>query len=187
MLTYKTNMGAQMKFQKEEAPFNEYGGGGGGGAPHQDFYYLVINGEGQTTSSEEIQNFYRTGINSQSNDIFVFVDVGTDNRLRDDLDKLPGGAELYESIVRQAPVFITTPMRIPMLTDLAKVHLHPITSYETDLDFIYKKFRHTGWRVRTAATMKQVNAYLQLKPSFFGIGLNLNEMLADLIRQLEQN
>jgi hypothetical protein len=41
-------------------------------------------------------------------------------------------------------------------------------------------------RLQAIEFLKRVNAYLQLKPNVLGLGINLNEVLADLIKGLEQ-
>ena len=90
-----------------------YGGGGSVhvGKPH---FYLIVK-SGDEAHSESIQKFFRMGVNTSSNYIFVFIDIRGERRLERDLKQLNGGARLYGEIAAAAPAFLITDGPIPKL------------------------------------------------------------------------
>jgi hypothetical protein len=62
-----------------------------------------------------------------------------------------------------------------------------ITNYDRDIDAIYKHMGLNSQTTRMVAIrfLKKVNQYTHLKPNFAGIGINLNEIVEDLLRRLE--
>jgi hypothetical protein len=162
---------------------DDVGGGSSTSLYDSNHYYLVIKGDA-ALNQETTQHFYRTGLNAQDG-VFVFVDIGSDSRLHDLLAKVKGGPELYSRIEREAPVFLATDMNIGGITDAEDIELRRITDYQSDLEYIYDGLANEDWRDRTVNVLKQVNDYAQLKPSLFGIGINLNKLISDLIKRLE--
>jgi hypothetical protein len=156
-----------------------------GGGPGISFYYLIIKGDAAVNVEQE-QHFYRTAL-TEKNDWFIFIDIGCDFSLRDHLAKLPGGPELYSTIEQQAPIVLSAPRPIIDMQDVATIKVRQITDYYADLEYIYKRLSDIGSRSNVIESIKRFNSYAQLKPSLFGIGININEMLSDVIKRWENN
>jgi hypothetical protein len=133
--------------------------------------------------------FLETGVNTGSNYLFVFMDVASDERLRNDLKRLTGNDFLFDEIVAKAPVFLASDVALPNVRDASSINVYPIKDYEQDIKILYEKMGINSLSTRRAAIafLKRVNRYLHLKPNIVGVGLNLNEFFSDLIEKLEAN
>jgi len=163
-----------------------YGGGGSVhvGKPH---FYLIVK-SGDEAHSESIQKFFRMGVNTSSNYIFVFIDIRGERRLERDLKQLNGGARLYGEIAAAAPAFLITDGPIPKLESVKAAELYPISDYDKDVDHIYRRMglHSKAKRMTTIAFLRRVNRHLSLKPSIGGFGVNLNEAITDLLDRMER-
>ena len=176
------------------APMNDYGGGSYSPEPTtrpKRHFYLIVNGAEPTTAvdGQAVDSFFRAGVNSQSDYIFVFVDIASDHRLRNDLAKTEAGTALYERIASNSPAFLVCEGPIQKVTDLAGVLVSPIADYDTDVTLLYRQMGFDKPASRRAAIsfLKRINRYLHLKPSIMGLGANLNEMIADLLARMERD
>jgi hypothetical protein len=167
-----------------------YGGGGGVSPVLKNYFYLIIRGDvAQTISDEDIKSFFNTAVKTGEDHVFIFLDISHDQRLGIDLRKLTGGAELYNRIENSAPVFLISRQRIPDLTEIKAIEVLPITDYAKDIDAIYEKIgMHSRTiRLQAIAFLKRLNEYAHLRPNIFGIGINLNEPIKDMIARLERS
>src|SRR5262249_30560967 len=139
-------------------------------------------------SNDHVGKFFRTGVSTGSEYVFVFVDISTDHRLRGDLQRLPKGDILFGEIEDKAPAFLVSPLAIPKLSSAESIEVFPIKSYETDINVIYDKMGIHSSSTRKSAVrfLRRINGYLNLKPSIFGLGANLNEVISDLLDKIEQ-
>jgi hypothetical protein len=171
----------------EEMPMVDLGGIGGGPGIEL-LIYLVIKGKDQTVSNDEIQSFFKTGLNSHSGFGLCFIDIASDLRLSDYLSKIKDGDKLYAQLEKSAPAFVVTTQSLLYLSTIDAVEVIPISDYATDVNKIYERMGLTSLsrRLQAIEFLKKVNGYLQLKPNVFGLGFNLNDVLADLIKRLEQ-
>jgi hypothetical protein len=159
------------------------------GTSDSSYYYLVISTDKATISEDDLQNFYRVGVNTDDLHVFMVVDLATDHRLRDDLLSIPGGAKLYERLENFVPAFLFSKTRITRsMMDASDIELVPISEeFRAEIDRIYVKVGLAPSAARSAIlrALKAVNAYVNLKPGLFGIGVNLNQAISDLIARLE--
>ena len=154
----------------------------------QRFFYLVVDGsaEGEVKRQDK-QSFFRSGVNTDSDFVFVFIDIAVDDRLRQYLSAKKGGDSLFKEIQKKKPVFLISGKSLLSKTEVEDVELLQIKHYDRDIDAIY---RHMGMHSRTTRMaavrfLKKVNKYLHLKPNVFGLGVNINEIIEDLLRRLE--
>jgi hypothetical protein len=162
--------------------------GGAGGSDGKKYFYLVIGGLGShSLADEHISSFFRTGVNTGSEFVFVFIDIASDARLREDLRKITGNDLLFEDIAAKAPAFLATDNLIPELESAHGIHVYQIKDYENDIKVIYERMGINSLSTRRAAIsfLRKVNRYLHLKPNIMGIGANLNDLISDLINALE--
>jgi hypothetical protein len=155
---------------------------------NQRFFYLVVDGSGAgDVNQQDIQSFFRSGMNTGSDFVFVFIDIAVDDRLRQYLSAKKGGVSLYNEIQKKRPVFLISTKSLLNKTDVIDVELVAITNYDRDIDAIYKHMGLNSQTTRMVAIrfLKKVNQYTHLKPNFAGIGINLNEIVEDLLRRLE--
>ena len=174
---------------------------GGGGAPPTSqwprYFYLVVksSNKNQTLDPIDIQKFFRTGVNTDENYRFSLVDIASDQRLKQDMLKMEGGASLYERLEAQLPAFIISFFGVPQIAGIPQMtvasfeRIYPIRDYDCDVQVIYDQMGLEPPSARKAAIdfMKKVNRYFQLKPSIFGIGANVNDIISDLIERLERS
>jgi len=180
-----------MIVRKPEGPFHapdDYGGGGRGGTGVNYFYLVINNAAASDVGGQEIQSFYKTAVNTDGNHIFVMIDISSDQRLAKDLAKVSGGPELYAQIEANASVFLLSPKRIPDLGTIAAVEMVPIKNYEKDIDVIYAKMGLNSATTRASAIafLRWLNDSFHLKPNIMGLGVNLNQMISDLLARLER-
>jgi hypothetical protein len=168
-----------------------YGGGGWGSAANKRFFYLVVNGNigNETVGLKQQQAFFRSGTNSGPDYVYIFIDIGTDNRLGIDLSKRSGGAALYKEIEEQCPLFLITDRPIHQLKDITNIKRHRIDVYDDDVSVLYKEMgiSELTARKRFVRFLRRANRYANLKPNMLGLGVNVNEILADMIDKLEQS
>jgi hypothetical protein len=152
------------------------------------FYLIILTDRDSAVKQDDIQSFFRTGTNTNSDYVFVFVDLAGDDRLRQYLSGKPGGADLYQQIEHEAPVFLIADKSLTNKKDVGDVRLFPIRDYERDAAILYQEMGFESPSTRRAAIrfLKQVNPYFQLKPNISGIGINLNDMIADFLEWLER-
>jgi hypothetical protein len=164
--------------------------GGWGGASGQDFFYLIVNGRKTPhLSDSDVKSFFRTGVNTSSDFIFVFVDISSDRRLASDLERIEGGAEFYRKIEKMAPVFLITHVSIRHIANAKTIQLLPVRNYDKDVSAIYDRMGVHSPSTRKSAILflKRVNKYLNLKPNLFGVGANFNDMISDLLDRMERS
>jgi hypothetical protein len=161
------------------------GGGGRDGKRH--FYLVVLGDESNSLTDEHIRSFFRSGVNTGSDYVFIFMDIASDERLHKDLRRLTGNDLLFDDIVAKTPAFLTSDDPIPKLRSAHAIGVYPIKDYEKDIKVLYDKMGiHSLSTRRTAISfLRRVNRYLHLKPNIMGLGANLNELIADLIDLLE--
>ncbi len=155
----------------------------------QRFFYLVVKTDRQSAvNQDDIQSFFRAGANTNSDYIFVFVDLTGDDRLCRYLSAKPGGSDLYRQIEQEAPVFLISDKSLTNKKDVSDVRLVKIKDYDGDAAIIYHEMGFDSSDTRRAAIrfLKRVNRYFQLRPGIFGFGLNFNEMISDLLERLER-
>jgi hypothetical protein len=164
-------------------------GGSYGAANNKRFFYLVVNGnageEKETLNNQ--QAFFRSGINSGPDYVFIFIDIGSDARLARDLCKRTGGDALYKQIEEKCPLFLITYRPIEHIGDVAAISVRPIKFYEDEVSVLYDEMgiKDLGARKRFVKFLRRVNRYANLKPNIFGIGANVNEIITDLIDKLD--
>jgi hypothetical protein len=165
---------------------DDYGGGAHGSSGSM-YFYLII--DGQSLASDDVDRYFKTAVNAGDDHIFVFMDISTDNRLAQDLTRLPKGAEFFMDIKQKAPVFLVSTKRIPEVTDIKAIEMFPISSYEQDVDIIYSKMNMHSRTTRMKAIefLERFNACLIIKPSIGGVGLNKNEVFSILIARLKHS
>ena len=68
------------------------------------------------------------------------------------------------------------------------VQVLPINNYKPDFGVLFMEMAMAPASAQrsTIAGLKRANAYIQFRPSIFGIGINLNEMIKDFIAALEK-
>jgi hypothetical protein len=169
----------------------DYSGAGGPKTPAGYYFYLVVRSDERERSldPDDIQKFFRTGVNAGRDYAFTMVDIMTDHRLGEDVLKMENGPAFYEKLDASTPAFLITRFPLHRLKDADDITLHPVTDYEKDVNIIYKEMGlpPVDTRRRTINFLRKVNSYLNLKPSIFGFGANLNEVIADLIKRLERD
>jgi hypothetical protein len=173
------------RFEKLEQ-VHDFGGGGGGGSSTTitRYYYLVINGPATTLKDEDVQDFFRKGVETPD-EAFVFVNIASDARLEHRLNALPNGPELFAKIKEQAPVFITTKVRIPELTDVSGVEVRQIKNYAEDAVYMSRALIQVNKENKTVERLRTFNKIAHLKPNLFGVGFNLNELIEEIIKKME--
>lgn len=165
----------------------------GGGTTYTDaelYFYLVFNKVPDDPATQEGYNeFYRKGSATSERFIFVVIDLSEDKRLQTNLEKTAEGARFYREIVDQAPVLAIGTRPLADVENIENVVLLPITDYKksaAEIDTRITELAHPVKR-KTLEFLKRTNDYLQLKPSFMGIGVNLNQVITDLIRRIESS
>jgi hypothetical protein len=170
---------------------HDYGGGGGGvGAAVRFFYLVVKSGEPEgALDPTDVQSFFRSGVNTDESYAFTFIDINSDARLKDDLLKIENGPEFYQRLEASVPAFLITYVPISKLFNASVIKLYPISDYQKDAEVIYEHMGMNTPSVRQAAItfLRKLNSYSHLKPNVLGIGLNLNEVIADLLTRLEHS
>jgi hypothetical protein len=154
----------------------------------QRYFYLIVKGNSDDAlDSSDVQSFFRTGINTGSDYVFVFVDIANDDRLLKYVAGKQGGADFYQEIETKAPLFLIAEKPISNVQNLKEPRIHKISNYDHDLRLIYNEmgFDSPTTRVASIRFLKRVNRYLHLKPNLFGLGFNLNDMIADILNRME--
>src|SRR5215813_1864798 len=109
---------------------HDYGGGGGGWgtSPNQLFFYLVVKSGQQDAAldPEDIQKFFRSGVNANEGYSFTLVDIATDCRLRDDVLKMENGPAFYERLDGTVPAFLITYAPMPKILSADVIKLYPV-------------------------------------------------------------
>lgn len=168
----------------------DYGGRGVNSEGDKRFFYLVVNGDAglESVGSVDQQAFFRSGINSGQDYVFIFIDIASDKRLANDLMKRSGGQEFYWRIEQVCPTFLITQKLIKEIRNLELIELYPIKDYTKDVSILYEKMglHQPGTRKRFIKFLRRLNAYGHLKPNIFGLGFNANEIIDDLIDKLER-
>jgi hypothetical protein len=152
-------------------------------------FYLVVNGRGaEQLQSTDIHDWFSFGASTSSDFIFVFIDIAFDLRLKKDLQTHKGGKELYRTIKERCPVFLYSVTSIPNLKSLASLEILPANDYQRDVGIIYSKIgrARNATRLNAIKFLKKANGYISLKPSIFGVGANLNQIIGDLLDRLER-
>ena len=153
------------------------------------FFYLVTDsGKNKLLSADETQPFFRVGSKTDSKWVFVFVDIAQDHRLREDMETIDGGTRFFrEEIKFKAPVLLitTAPLRS---CSIDKIQTVAFDRFEQAMDRIYAEMGVHAPTTRKAVIrfLKQVNRYGHLKPNIFGMGVNFNEIISDLIENWEE-
>ena len=90
--------------------------------------------------------------------------------------------------ITQAPVLIITHQRIQTLDAAEEIIIHPIRNYDEDSKLIYVHMNlPTPDTAKTFLRfLRRINKYSQLKPNLLGFGLNINDIISDLIDHLER-
>jgi hypothetical protein len=154
------------------------------------FYFIVKDvATGNAVQQKDVQSFFRTGVNTGSDYLFTFVDIGSDERLSKYLAPKPGGDALYKDIEAKAPVFLVSDRAIKNVDDVRTITVHPIKNYTRDVQLIYNQmgFESPTTRLTAIRFLKRVNKYLHLKLNMFGLGVNLNDMISDLLDRMESH
>ncbi|WP_439397268.1 hypothetical protein ACRQ5Q_09190 [Bradyrhizobium sp. PMVTL-01] len=163
----------------------------GGGTTYTEaelYFYLVFNKIPDDPATQEGYNeFYKKGSATSERFIFVVIDLSADKRLQTNLDKTPEGAKFYRKIVDQAPLLAIGTRPLADAENIGNVVLLPITDYKKSAAEIESRIAELAHPVKrkTLDFLKRTNDYLQLKPSFMGIGVNLNQIITDLIKRIE--
>jgi hypothetical protein len=161
----------------------DFGGASGAAAR---FFYLAVNGVSSQVSDTDIKSFFRTGVNTSSDYIFIFVDISSDHRLRNDLLRLKGGDEVYARLLKNS-AFLISKTRVANIEDIKDIEVIELQNYDDDMDHIYKLMGIHSKSTRAAFIrfLRRVNRYAHLKPNVFGLGANLNDVISDMIEYLE--
>jgi len=177
-------MERKLSYRKEE--IEDYGGGGRPGKVGANYFYLVVSGKDKTVSVDDIQKFFKKGASLDDKSIFVFVDIASDERMRKDLESRPDGPALFDRIESKAPVLLISETRL-VEADPDEVELFPISDFDKGMENIARRIGSlsAGKKQGTLRFLKRLNAYVVLKPTFWGMGFNLNEVLSDVIGRLE--
>jgi hypothetical protein len=159
--------------------------GGGHGTPAR-FFYLAVNGASPQISDTDIKSFFRTGVNTSSDYVFVFVDISSDHRLRDDLLELKGGDEVYARLLKNS-AFLISKTRMADINDIKDIEVIELRDYDSDMDRIYKMMgiHSKSTRMAFIRFLRRINRYAHLKPNLLGLGANLNEIISDMIDYME--
>lgn len=157
-----------------------------GAASHQNHYYLVVNGPSDAVTDDDVQRFFRTGIDAKD-DYFVLVNISSDTRLEAILTPLIAGPALWSRIKKEAPVVLMSRGRIPSLTSVRDITVYPIKNYKEDAATILGSISDPSERSKIIELLKQFNKIVQLKPALFGVGLNFNAVIDGMIERLEKN
>jgi len=153
------------------------------------FFYLVVDSNQPNVgiTSGDLQGFFEAGVNTSSDYVFIFVDIANDDRLRHILSAFQDGEEFYRRVKENTPYFLIMSRIMQEVTDLYEVRGQAIRNYSEDVSLIYEEMGLSSPSTRKAAIsfLRRVNRYCSLKPSFFGIGVNINDVITDLIDRLE--
>jgi hypothetical protein len=149
---------------------------------------LIIRSDQRGLSDEDINSFYKTGVNTSAAHIFIFYDIARDPRLRNDLRVRHGDNKLYTKIKESIPAFVFCSKRIQDVSDASGVEILAIKNYATDVDYIHKKIGLASASTRGAIlrALKTINSYSGIRPGMLGITINVNQMISDLIDWLEK-
>jgi len=155
----------------------------------QRYFYLIVRGptDGNALTRDDVQSFFRSGANTGSDFIFVFVDIASDDRLQKVLSAKKGGDVFYERIESKAPLFLITDRAIKNVENLHTVKLTRITNYEKDVAVLFKEmgFEDADTRKSAIRFLKRVNRYIKAEPTIFGFGIKFNEIISDLLIRME--
>ena len=117
----------------------DFGGGGNPNSPKQ-FFYLVANWKDPGNfSHKDMQNFFSLGAGTDSEFVFVFIDISTDGRLEKELLKHEGGPAFYEKLKTSAPAFVWSKIAIPNLLNISELEMFPIVDYSKDVEAIHDR------------------------------------------------
>jgi hypothetical protein len=159
-------------------------GGCGSDTPSR-YFYLIVKSQSPdaTINQDDIQKFVGSAVDSQRGYFFSLLDIATDQRLKDDLLRMTNGAAFFDQLLASVPAFLITYDAIPILKSADKIELYPISNYNNDVQIIYEHMGFARPAVRRGAIvmLEGLNKYIQLKPNIFGLGVNLNEVISDLI------
>jgi hypothetical protein len=169
-------------YRKED--IEDYSGGGGRGGVGTAYFYLVVNGKDKTVSVDHIQGFFKKGASLDEKSVFVFVDIATDKRMQQDLKARPGGLALYHETQSKAPVLLISSARL-VNVDLETVELFPIKDFSKEMENIARRVGSLPPEKKSGALrfLKRLNEYVLLRPNVFGLGVDLNKVLSDVIER----
>lgn len=166
----------------------DYGEGGGGGY-YPNYFYLIVNGEPDgTVPKEDAQAFFKLGSQTGSEHAFVFVDIGSDSRLINDLRRFNGGAKYVDDLRAACPALVMTEGPIQKLGHIPISAPVRITDFKQTLESIYDRMGVPSSKTKTTAIefLDALNRYAHLKPNVFGVGVNLNEIISSMIAKLKE-
>jgi hypothetical protein len=150
----------------------------------QRYYYLVVDGPSAAVSSDDIQSFFRTGIDAD--ELFAFVDISSDKRLETALKAIKDGPDLWDKIKSETPVFLSSAGRIPDAVSAQAIHVRPIKNYRKDAaDFLLLAVSSVD-QPKILEVLKRFNKIANLRPSLFGVGLNINAIIDEMIAGIER-
>jgi hypothetical protein len=127
---------------------------------------------------------YRQG---QSN--FGFAEINKDNRLLESLSKTQEGVALYEKLRRSVPTITVSNNILGDATNTGNVRVFGLSELEKNplgiLDNIQNAARvYTDTERRTFLDgIDRLNKILSVKPGFFGISINVNEVIDEWIKR----
>lgn len=114
---------------------------------------------------------------------FGFAEIGKDDRLREALSKTDEGVALYETLRRRLPLITVSNNILGKATNTSSVKLFELSQLENDplgvLDSIQKA---AGLYINTERYtfldgLDRLNKILSIKPGFFGVSINVNEVV----------
>jgi hypothetical protein len=110
-----------------EQMFDYGGGGGGSGSPGRYFYLVLKSGQIEDPlDPNDVQKFFRSGVNTSSDYAFTVVDIATDQRLKDDLIKIDNGVDFFQRLEASVPAFLITSMSISHVVTANAINMYPI-------------------------------------------------------------
>ncbi len=155
----------------------------GESAQAKPYFYLFYDSSIAPLAPGYRDAYYKLGVTSGPEFLFVIVDDPQDNRVRDALKDHEGGRELYARIREAIPCFVFVNGRLELTQRLQDARIHPIRDFDKDIDVLYDALgRHPP------TTLIRVVQYLRFANKLFDVkvpGFHLNVLVDKLIDRVD--
>lgn len=132
---------------------------------------------------------YEKGVSHEIKNIasFGYCEITRDPRLKKSLSKTTEGKALFRRLLQEAPVITFSNKILGDAENTEAVKIFPLSdlgdSPKSVMDEIYRRIGEANKKANEHNLKKisQLNNILQLKPSLFGLGLNVNNLIDDWV------
>ena len=170
---------------------------GGGVSKHEGvkFYIDLIVGDLSSIESnfpQTAQLFATFAKHRQGSSNFGFAEIYKDDRLFKALSKTEEGRAFYEELYKDLPIITVSNDILGNAKNIANVRTFRLSELEKDPLGMLSNIQEAA-NINSESEELETNAFLDgiehlnkilsIKPGFFGISLNINQIIADWIRK----